>query len=89
MFLLLNYYHTCIFFQGFCVCQSGFTGEFCEFSCLPEFYGYNCVDECKCQNGATCNPKNGKMTFYQTQNRFHTLYVDFIFYLLFLFCGIV
>lgn len=60
-------------FLGTCSCLPGYTGRYCESHCPPNFFGNNCKNECKCQNGATCNPINGIM-FYLMRFRIFKLF---------------
>lgn len=51
------------YFPGHCYCTPGFTGEYCSLTCPPGLYGYQCQYECKCQNGALCDPIIGTVYY--------------------------
>ncbi|KAL0115633.1 hypothetical protein PUN28_010860 [Cardiocondyla obscurior] len=43
-----------------CKCESGYGGPLCDFRCPLGKWGRDCEMDCKCQNGATCDPFDGK-----------------------------
>ncbi|XP_071942934.1 uncharacterized protein [Antedon mediterranea] len=43
-------------------CCPGYTGTDCYEECPENMFGLNCLGNCECQNGATCNPINGSCT---------------------------
>lgn len=41
--------------NGQCYCATGMTGPRCNTSCPAGQHGENCLKNCSCQNGGTCN----------------------------------
>ncbi|XP_024880441.1 protein draper-like, partial [Temnothorax curvispinosus] len=52
-------YGTCIA-PDVCECESGYRGSLCDTKCPSGKWGRDCKMDCKCQNGATCDPFDGK-----------------------------
>ncbi|KAM6967651.1 uncharacterized protein pear1 [Aplochiton taeniatus] len=42
-----------------CQCEGGWRGEDCSSACDDKHWGPGCVQKCKCENGALCNPVSG------------------------------
>ena len=63
---ICSLYHFHSLFLGFCTCMSGWTGRFCEKFCPEGSWGSNCSIPCSCENGARCNPANGKCSCLPT-----------------------
>ncbi|XP_013908915.1 PREDICTED: tyrosine-protein kinase receptor Tie-1-like [Thamnophis sirtalis] len=42
-----------------CSCAAGWSGVQCNSACSPDKYGPDCILECNCQNGGTCNRFSG------------------------------
>ncbi|XP_013392587.1 N-acetylglucosamine-1-phosphodiester alpha-N-acetylglucosaminidase [Lingula anatina] len=42
-----------------CDCHKGWLGEQCNEPCTEHRYGYQCSEQCRCQNNATCSPVDG------------------------------
>lgn len=37
----------------------GWQGSDCSVPCDEGFYGYRCEQDCRCENGASCDPISG------------------------------
>jgi len=65
------------YFPGtYCSCQLDHSGNNnCKLTCPTGFYGKNCQNPCKCQNGAKCDIVNG--TILIIENLFFSIFITF------------
>lgn len=58
---VLHFAHLCLplFLSGECHCLPGWIGEKCGSVCANGFFGLNCNQTCKCQNGGHCRKHDG------------------------------
>jgi hypothetical protein len=49
---------TCLL-PNVCKCEAGYGGPACDINCPPNMWGKYCKNECKCKNGAACDPYDG------------------------------
>uniref|UniRef100_A0A3Q4MCK2 Platelet endothelial aggregation receptor 1 n=1 Tax=Neolamprologus brichardi TaxID=32507 RepID=A0A3Q4MCK2_NEOBR len=42
-----------------CQCEGGWRGDDCSSDCDDKHWGANCKQQCKCENGALCDPVKG------------------------------
>ena len=43
-----------------CICNPGWEGDLCDKKCNEGFFGQDCVSECQCKNGGTCDHVTGE-----------------------------
>ena len=58
---VLNVAATCNPVTGTCMCLAGWTGRYCQEMCADGRYGVDCVEICRCENGA-CDRVDGTCT---------------------------
>lgn len=51
--------HLDFIFTDGCICLHGYHGDNCSASCDLGWYGYQCNQQCQCENNATCDPVSG------------------------------